>query len=70
MSIERDSEGPDDLVRLIRQSRVLDPLVKRQWLRVLPNLTAFDALRLRRILESETSGALDAGATAAPHDRP
>jgi hypothetical protein len=43
----------DGLARLVRRSWMLDPLMKRHWLRVLPHLTPFDRARLREILSSE-----------------
>ena len=50
----RAGPKPDkELVRLIRQSRVLDPLLKRQWLRIIEHLTPADRERLREILRSE-----------------
>jgi hypothetical protein len=45
---------PDrELARLIRRSRTLTPVLKRQWLTVLPHLSPEDQLRLRQILDSE-----------------
>ena len=38
---------------MIRRSRVLDPVLKRQWLRLLPHLAPADRVRLREILELE-----------------
>ncbi len=48
-----DVSGDKELARLIRASRVLDPVLKRQWLRVLAHLTPADRARLLEILRSE-----------------
>jgi hypothetical protein len=45
-----------ELAAMIRRSRVLDPVAKRQWLRVLPHLTPPDRARLEGILALERSG--------------
>jgi hypothetical protein len=47
------AEQHRELARLIRQSDVLDPMLKRQWLRVLPHLKPADQARLRTILAGE-----------------
>lgn len=43
----------DDLARLVRRSRVLDPVAKRQWLAVLPFLTPADRARLNEVLSAD-----------------
>jgi hypothetical protein len=43
------------LQALVRRSRVLDPVVKRQWLQVLPHLSPLDRERLYDILRSAGS---------------
>lgn len=43
-----------DLSALIRRSRVLDPVLKRRWLRLLPHLSPLDRARLHEILALET----------------
>jgi hypothetical protein len=45
-----------DLAKLVRQSRLLDPVVRRQWLSVLPYLTPRDRTRLEAILRAEAGG--------------
>jgi hypothetical protein len=42
-----------ELTRLIRQSRLLDPVAKRQWLRVLYHLAPADRAQLEEILRAE-----------------
>ena len=42
-----------ELAARIRRSRVLDPVLKRQWLRLLPHLSLADRTRLREILDLE-----------------
>ena len=44
-----------ELTRLIRRSRLLDPIAKRHWLELLPYLTPSDRARLEDILNAETS---------------
>ena len=44
-----------ELAAMIRRSRVLDPLLKRQWLRLLPHLSPPDRARLREILDLEAA---------------
>jgi hypothetical protein len=46
-----------DLARLLRQSATLDPLVRDQWLRVLPHLSATHRQRLSEILAAADQGA-------------
>jgi hypothetical protein len=46
-----------DLDRLVRHSRVLDPVARRQWLAVLPYLTPRDRSRLEAILLAEARSA-------------
>ena len=48
-----DRSEERELRRLVRQSRVLSPVLKRQWLTVLPHLSEADRLELRAILSSE-----------------
>lgn len=42
-----------ELAARIRRSRVLDPVLKRQWLRLLPHLSLADRARLLEILDLE-----------------
>ncbi len=44
-----------DLTRLVRQTRLLDPIAKRHWLKLLPYLTPTDRARLEEILRAETN---------------
>ena len=54
MKADRSAAGSDkELAALIRRSRVLDPVLKRQWLRLLPHLAPADRARLREILGLE-----------------
>jgi hypothetical protein len=46
-------DGTEDR-RLIHASRLLDPIAKRHWLRVLPWLTPADRRRLRQILSADS----------------
>ena len=41
------------LAALIHESRMLNPLLKEQWLRLLPHLRPADRSRLEAILRSE-----------------
>lgn len=65
--IQAPVESTQELARLIRKSRALDPLLKRQWLRVLSHLSPADRTRLREILASDQAAA-DSGPrpTSAP----
>jgi hypothetical protein len=49
----RIGKADRELVQLIRRSNALDPLLKRQWLRVVDHLTPADRERLRGILLAE-----------------
>jgi hypothetical protein len=42
-----------ETVRLIRGSRLLDPITRRQWLKVVPHLSSSDRARLEEILRSD-----------------
>lgn len=44
-----------ELARLIRSSRALDSLLKRQWLRLYRHLSPVDRARLAAILRAEAS---------------
>jgi hypothetical protein len=44
-------------VAAIRRSALLDPALKRHWLRVLPHLAPRERDRLRGILHAPTAGA-------------
>ncbi|HVC35448.1 MAG TPA: hypothetical protein VNL16_18205 [Chloroflexota bacterium] len=46
-------DGTRQLARLVRQSRLLDPALKRHWLSVLRYLTPADRTRLEEILRPE-----------------
>jgi hypothetical protein len=46
-----------DLAKLVRKSRLLDPVARRQWLSVLPHLTPRDRIRLKAILRAEDQNA-------------
>ncbi|HLZ07452.1 MAG TPA: hypothetical protein VKT80_02615 [Chloroflexota bacterium] len=43
------------LAQLVRQSRALDPVARRNWLNVLPYLTPDDRRRLESLLRSDTA---------------
>jgi hypothetical protein len=49
--------GVGDLAHLVRKSRLLDPVARRQWLSVLPYLTPRDRARLEAILQAEDRNA-------------
>jgi hypothetical protein len=55
------SRKEPSLAQLIRRSPALDASARRQWLAVLPHLTADDRMRLREIL---------LGAVGNPHPLP
>ncbi len=57
MTEESPADEARELAQLIRKSTVLDPLLKRQWLGVLPHLKAADHARLRAILEEGNASA-------------
>ena len=42
-----------ELAARIRRSRVMDPVLKRQWLRLLPHISLADRTRLLEILDLE-----------------
>jgi len=53
LSEEPSAHRERELVRLIRRSSVMDPVLKRQWLRILPHLKPADLARLESILADE-----------------
>jgi hypothetical protein len=48
-------ESTQSLARLVRQSRVLDPVAKRNWLNLLPYLTRHDRERLESLLQADVA---------------
>ncbi len=53
MTVRPAEPGAAELTAMIRRSQILEPGLKRQWLRVLPHLGPRDRERLRAILAGQ-----------------